>query len=77
VKFIGFYKIHVHRTTVCLAFHVCLQVYEATVFNSLSSEVEVEEERIELSLWDTSGEKALQKTATDCEGVNVVISSGF
>ncbi|XP_031566767.1 rho-related GTP-binding protein RhoE-like [Actinia tenebrosa] len=32
------------------------EVYEATVFNSLSSEVEVEEERIELSLWDTSGQ---------------------
>ncbi|KAK3750819.1 hypothetical protein QZH41_008188 [Actinostola sp. cb2023] len=29
--------------------------YEATVFNSLSSEVEIEGEAIELSFWDTSG----------------------
>ncbi|EDO42207.1 predicted protein [Nematostella vectensis] len=29
--------------------------YEATVFNSLSTAVEVDGERIELTLWDTSG----------------------
>lgn len=36
----------------------CLQTYIPTVFENYTSGLEIEEQHIELSLWDTSGEKS-------------------
>lgn len=35
---------------------ICLQTYVPTVFENYTACLELEDQRVELSLWDTSGE---------------------